>query len=300
MLRSVVVLAFAVGCNQLYDLEPTRAAEQAEPAADLDGDGVRNSDDNCMMVANADQTDGDADGFGDVCDVCPADDSTQHDEDGDGKGDPCDVCPGQSDTDQLDRDADGVGDLCEHLNEEGEVGTPDSKLVLFDAFEVLGAAWRTSGATWQAVDGAVVTAAAPGDPGLRHTSFQIPSAAFVIEIRVGFTRDLVDGDRLGIGVVSAQGEELTRCEIRCAGGTCGVGFFPCTGIQCNVDVFTSPGTGATRRLRLTNVANMLECQLLLDNLASDKQQSAIAGTGLVPVLYGSPAARITHFAAWTH
>lgn len=39
---------------------------------DQDRDGLRNIEDNCPMVSNADQANGDADGTGDVCDVCPA------------------------------------------------------------------------------------------------------------------------------------------------------------------------------------------------------------------------------------
>jgi cysteine-rich repeat protein len=35
---------------------------------DADGDGVCNDDDNCLNIANADQSDGDADGYGEACD----------------------------------------------------------------------------------------------------------------------------------------------------------------------------------------------------------------------------------------
>ncbi len=38
---------------------------------DLDGDGVKNAKDNCPDVANADQSDFDADTVGDLCDLCP-------------------------------------------------------------------------------------------------------------------------------------------------------------------------------------------------------------------------------------
>lgn len=40
----------------------------AEPS-DLDGDGVRDNKDNCLLVANPNQLDYDNDGFGDYCDA---------------------------------------------------------------------------------------------------------------------------------------------------------------------------------------------------------------------------------------
>jgi hypothetical protein len=40
------------------------------PNGDLDGDGVRNADDNCMDTPNASQVDRDGDGIGDACDEC--------------------------------------------------------------------------------------------------------------------------------------------------------------------------------------------------------------------------------------
>jgi hypothetical protein len=42
------------------------------PPADADSDGVPDSSDNCVNVANSDQSDFDADGKGDACDACPA------------------------------------------------------------------------------------------------------------------------------------------------------------------------------------------------------------------------------------
>lgn len=39
--------------------------------SDLDGDGVKNEEDNCQTIANTDQADFDEDGLGDLCDFCP-------------------------------------------------------------------------------------------------------------------------------------------------------------------------------------------------------------------------------------
>jgi hypothetical protein len=48
------------------DLDP------ATVRADFDGDGILNSDDNCIVVNNSDQLDLDGDGLGNACDdQCP-------------------------------------------------------------------------------------------------------------------------------------------------------------------------------------------------------------------------------------
>ena len=38
------------------------------PVSDSDADGVQDGEDNCLEIANAGQTDSDADGFGNACD----------------------------------------------------------------------------------------------------------------------------------------------------------------------------------------------------------------------------------------
>jgi cytosine/adenosine deaminase-related metal-dependent hydrolase len=64
----------ADGIGDVCDPCPTEVgASCALPDAnDVDGDGVRNGDDNCVDDANADQVDADDDGHGDACDACPA------------------------------------------------------------------------------------------------------------------------------------------------------------------------------------------------------------------------------------
>ncbi len=71
---------------------------------DEDGDGVIDSVDNCVDIANADQSDIDGDGFGDVCD---------DDIDGDGIANAEDNCPENANPGQGDLDGDGIGDFCD-------------------------------------------------------------------------------------------------------------------------------------------------------------------------------------------
>jgi cysteine-rich repeat protein len=94
---------------------------------DRDGDGIPDGQDNCpdlfnpiRPMDNGAQADGDADGIGDVCDVCPLDPHTTActqvqpgDSDGDGVPDHLDNCPTEPNPDQADTDMDGIGDACD-------------------------------------------------------------------------------------------------------------------------------------------------------------------------------------------
>lgn len=104
------------GCPESGDcLTQVNAATlvRAEFALDTDGDGMRDSLDNCDFVFNPGQADLDVDGSGDVCDA---------DADGDGVADTIDTCPAVADPDQADTDGDGLGDRCEaRLADSGQV-----------------------------------------------------------------------------------------------------------------------------------------------------------------------------------
>jgi gliding motility-associated-like protein len=71
---------------------------------DTDGDGIADNLDNCPLTSNANQTDNDQDGKGDVCDS---------DDDNDGVLDTNDNCPLTTNPGQEDRDRDGKGDVCD-------------------------------------------------------------------------------------------------------------------------------------------------------------------------------------------
>jgi cysteine-rich repeat protein len=82
---------------------------------DSDGDGIYNSSDNCVDVANLDQADADGDYVGNACDNCPnVANLDQADADGDGVGDSCDNCSAVANADQRDADADRIGDVCDN------------------------------------------------------------------------------------------------------------------------------------------------------------------------------------------
>ena len=88
-----------------YDPLPWMTGAGFDPGElDADSDGVKNKDDNCPDLANADQADVDADGKGDACDT---------DDDNDGLLDTGDNCPLVANPDQADQNNNGIGDACD-------------------------------------------------------------------------------------------------------------------------------------------------------------------------------------------
>lgn len=158
LLLGVFALCFAAfGCNSCDDdglgVGEGEACEVTEDCADglvcmdgvcardSDGDGVPDSQDNCITVANPDQIDTDGDGTGDACEGDNNGTNNQNnptnnnngtnnqnnppnnnngtnnmmgpDTDGDGVPDDMDNCPNIRNPDQTDSDGDGLGDACD-------------------------------------------------------------------------------------------------------------------------------------------------------------------------------------------
>ncbi|MBW2254422.1 MAG: right-handed parallel beta-helix repeat-containing protein [Deltaproteobacteria bacterium] len=82
----------------------TTSFEYLAAFVDADEDGVEDSVDNCLGLANPEQGDFDDDDLGDACDT---------DDDGDGEPDATDNCPFQANADQSDLDEDTIGDACD-------------------------------------------------------------------------------------------------------------------------------------------------------------------------------------------
>ncbi|MDX6679251.1 MAG: hypothetical protein QOE31_3303 [Solirubrobacteraceae bacterium] len=112
---ALVVLAVACGAALVVAAAPaqlpTSAYAHPEPG-DLDGDLVRNEQDNCPTTPNGRQLNTDGDAFGDACDT---------DDDNDGILDAApDNCPLVPNPDQLDSDHDGRGDACPAADSDGD------------------------------------------------------------------------------------------------------------------------------------------------------------------------------------
>lgn len=91
----------------IADLDPgIQNCSDTTAPPDTDGDGVLDSDDNCPVVANADQADYNNDGLGDRCDA-------EIDQDLDGVLNSFDNCPTKPNGNQADIDEDGIGDACD-------------------------------------------------------------------------------------------------------------------------------------------------------------------------------------------
>lgn len=153
-------------------------AQLDAPADDVDADGIKNVDDNCPAVANANQANEDGDGYGDACDPCPP---------------IVDVDP------IVDLDADGVSGPC-----DPDPITPGDRIAAFEGFaEPLSPDWSASG-SWTVVDGSAVLVNQSGEVAL--LTIASPAAADVPQtVMTAFTVDDFRNNNVrGFGPVQMQ------------------------------------------------------------------------------------------------
>ncbi|MFN3201592.1 MAG: lectin-like domain-containing protein [Bradymonadia bacterium] len=99
------------GLHQNHDVERWALTVNSTDQTDGDGDGVGDLCDLCPAVADADQADEDGDDIGDACDLCPGD--VVNDPDGDAVCALTDNCPAIANAGQDDTDGDDIGDACD-------------------------------------------------------------------------------------------------------------------------------------------------------------------------------------------
>lgn len=96
----------------------------AYEAADVDGDGAVDVNDNCPLFANADQSNNDGDSDGDDCD---------DDDDNDGVLDRKDNCPFVANPNQMNSDMDPIGDACDEDDDnDGTLDGADNCAFIFN------------------------------------------------------------------------------------------------------------------------------------------------------------------------
>jgi hypothetical protein len=100
--------ASAAGCANADQTDTDHDGKGNVCDLDDDNDGVLDTKDNCPLAANANQLDSDGDDQGDACDA---------DDDNDGVPDSADNCDVQANADQADVDGDSIGDACDPCND---------------------------------------------------------------------------------------------------------------------------------------------------------------------------------------
>ncbi|CAN5903959.1 hypothetical protein BH11MYX2_BH11MYX2_17800 [soil metagenome] len=212
-------------------------------ADDSDGDGIKDTDDNCPHTFNpvrpmddGMQPDADSDGDGDACDPCPLDaDSTScstidpNDRDHDGAANDTDNCPDVANADQLDTDHDMKGDVCDAcpaMSNEGGAGCSVSIYKVKDGSTPVGTAVR--------ITNALVTGKGAN--------------GFFVQVKMGDS-DYVSADNSGLFVFANTGSTLLANAVVGKRGTVNGAVAVFQG-QTELDTVTAvtPGAGAVEAL----------------------------------------------------
>jgi hypothetical protein len=212
--RVIVACLALVGCNQLYGLDQTRLVDAPPPgdSLDMDQDGVADSVDNCVDVANTIQSDIDADDAGDACDPCSFRFDPALDRDTDTVAAAADNCPGISNPNQLDADGDGIGDAC-----DPNPSTADVRRCFADFWVDVQQSWRLTG-PWKVL-GTEASAAifhTPAD----GTPFWLPAVAsglapsqIALQVLVSSPTTTALDAHAGIAIGAADESAFTACEL---------------------------------------------------------------------------------------
>jgi hypothetical protein len=159
----------------------------AGPGSDVDGDGVLDTDDNCVDVINPEQWDEDADQLGDRCDVCP------HVPD-----------PGQ-----LDADTDGVGDGC-----DPHPMTGTDVWIAFEGWNGMPAADWTLEAGWTVANGVLRTTDDVAASGRAIYDVDLPRAHVTTHVEIIAVDPGAGATYRSAGVLTAVGMGEYRCLVR--------------------------------------------------------------------------------------
>lgn len=293
VVRTAILACVLAGCVQVLGLD---APERVPSIADADEDGVEDSLDNCLGVANPDQADADGDRRGDACDSCPAlpnrgdrdndelDDACdscllgpQIDDDGDGIMDACDLCPVTPVTLQRDGDGDLIGDACDA---PATALGADSTRLLFEPFTSPQPSWIGLDEWERGSDKSSLIAVAPGMARLARPPEALGSAS-------------VNVDVMSDAQVVVSFSAAVTCTLSCSAGMC-------TLTLRDADVLQSPPFAFRRgALRVTYRPPGFELGMWGCTLDADDQRLADLAVDVATrrfdelVVYASTGTRLT-------